>query len=48
MEVIEELQFEGSNFFRQHLTFSLLSGRSVCISQIRPLDDDPGIKSLFF
>lgn len=44
MEVIEELKFEGTNFFRQYLTYSLLSGRSICISQIRFLDNNPGIK----
>uniref|UniRef100_A0A915DRN7 RNA 3'-terminal phosphate cyclase-like protein n=1 Tax=Ditylenchus dipsaci TaxID=166011 RepID=A0A915DRN7_9BILA len=44
MEISEELKFEGCNFIRQRLTFSMLSGRAVTINNIRPLDDDPGIK----
>lgn len=42
-----ELRFEGCNLFRSHVCFSLLSGRSVTIVDIRPMDDDPGIKGLF-
>lgn len=44
MEVSEQLQFEGCNFMRQRLLYSILSGRPVVISKIRPSDDDPGIK----
>jgi RNA 3'-terminal phosphate cyclase len=35
---------EGSNFFRQYLVYSILSGRKISIRQIRPYDDSPGIK----
>jgi len=44
MEANEVLKFEGCNFFRQRLVYSLLSGRTVCFKEIRPLDEDPGIK----
>ncbi|KJH45465.1 RNA-3'-phosphate cyclase [Dictyocaulus viviparus] len=40
----EELVFEGCNFFRQRLTYSLLSGRPIVIHDIRKDDDAPGIK----
>ncbi|EFO26314.2 18S rRNA biogenesis protein RCL1 [Loa loa] len=40
----KELRFEGCNFFRQRLAYSLLSGHSVTISEIRSLDDEPGIR----
>nr|CDP92763.1 Bm7627, isoform a [Brugia malayi] len=40
----KELRFEGCNFFRQRLAYSLLSGHSVTISEIRRYDDEPGIK----
>uniref|UniRef100_A0A1I8ENQ2 18S rRNA biogenesis protein RCL1 n=1 Tax=Wuchereria bancrofti TaxID=6293 RepID=A0A1I8ENQ2_WUCBA len=40
----KELRFEGCNFFRQRLAYSLLSGHSVTISEIRPYDDEPGIR----
>lgn len=40
----EELIFEGCNFFRQRLTFSVLSGRPITIQNIRKDDDAPGIK----
>ncbi|ETN86277.1 18S rRNA biogenesis protein RCL1 [Necator americanus] len=40
----EELIFEGCNFFRQRLTYSVLSGRPVLIRNIRKDDDAPGIK----
>lgn len=45
MEIQEQIQLEGCNFFRQHIIFSLLSGRPIKISQIRPYDDAPGIKT---
>ncbi|VDK18093.1 unnamed protein product [Anisakis simplex] len=44
MEVCEEVQFEGCNFMRQHLTYSILSGRPVTIKKIRSMNDEPGIK----
>ncbi|VDM81861.1 unnamed protein product [Strongylus vulgaris] len=40
----EEIIFEGCNFFRQRLTYSVLSGRPVTIQNIRKDDDAPGIK----
>ncbi|VDM54903.1 unnamed protein product [Angiostrongylus costaricensis] len=40
----EELVFEGCNFFRQRLTYSVLSGRPVVIRNIRCDDSAPGIK----
>ncbi|MCP9261518.1 18S rRNA biogenesis protein RCL1 [Dirofilaria immitis] len=40
----QELRFEGCNFFRQRLAYSLLSGRAVAIAEIRSYDDEPGIK----
>lgn len=42
----KELRFEGCNFFRQRLAYSLLSGHSVIISEIRPYDDEPGIRGM--
>lgn len=48
MQIQEELKFEGCNFFRQRLTYSLLSGRPIDIKEIRPLDDDPGVKGKVF
>ncbi|VDM75296.1 unnamed protein product [Strongylus vulgaris] len=43
----EEIIFEGCNFFRQRLTYSVLSGRPVTIQNIRKDDDAPGIKEFF-
>ncbi|WKX93339.1 hypothetical protein Q1695_010971 [Nippostrongylus brasiliensis] len=40
----EELIFEGCNFFRQRLTYSVLSGRPITITNIRKDDDAPGIR----
>lgn len=40
----EELQYSGINFFRQRLVYSLLSGRSVKIFDIRHKDENPGVK----
>ncbi|PIO73502.1 18S rRNA biogenesis protein RCL1 [Teladorsagia circumcincta] len=42
----EELVFEGCNFFRQRLAYSVLSGRPVTIRNIRSDDDAPGIKGV--
>lgn len=44
MQISEELRFEGCNFLRQRLVFSLLSGRPVTVTEIRPMDEDPGVK----
>ncbi|CAD6198604.1 unnamed protein product [Caenorhabditis auriculariae] len=40
----EEILFEGCNFFRLRLTYSILSGRPVRIVNIRKDDDAPGIR----
>lgn len=40
----EELVFEGCNFFRQRLAYSVLSGRPTTIKNIRKDDDAPGIR----
>lgn len=39
-----ELRFKGCNFMRQRLAYSILSGRSVIISEIRSDDEEPGIR----
>ncbi|KAL3090903.1 hypothetical protein niasHS_007278 [Heterodera schachtii] len=44
MGVHNELQLEGCNFLRQHIVFSLLSGRTITITKIRSYDDNPGLK----
>ncbi|KAI6220393.1 putative RNA 3'-terminal phosphate cyclase-like protein [Aphelenchoides fujianensis] len=44
MEASAELRFEGCNFFRQRICFSLLSGRPVTVVHIRSMDEDPGVK----
>lgn len=38
------LFYKGSNFFRQRLVLSVLSGKSVKINEIRVLEDEPGLK----
>lgn len=38
------LAFQGSNFLRQRLILSILSGKSVHIIDIRKNDDDPGLR----
>ena len=43
-EETEELEFEGSNFFRLRLTFATLSGRPVRITKIREDEPKPGLK----
>ncbi|XP_044752691.1 probable RNA 3'-terminal phosphate cyclase-like protein [Coccinella septempunctata] len=40
----EVLIFKGCNFFRQRLVLSVLSSKSVKITDIRTLDDAPGLK----
>ncbi|PAV88894.1 hypothetical protein WR25_07479 [Diploscapter pachys] len=41
----EELVFEGCNFFRLRLVYSILSGRPVTIRNIRSEDSAPGISN---
>lgn len=43
MEIYEQIQLEGCNFLRQHVIFSLLSGRPISISKIRMHDSQPGL-----
>ncbi|XP_014665014.1 PREDICTED: RNA 3'-terminal phosphate cyclase-like protein [Priapulus caudatus] len=38
------LEYEGCNFIRQRLILSILSGKSVRISNIRYKDDNPGLR----
>lgn len=38
------LCYKGSNFFRQRLVLSILSGKPVRITHIRALEDEPGLK----
>lgn len=38
------LQYKGSNFFRQRLILSVLSGKTVQIIDIRTTDDEPGVR----
>lgn len=38
------LQFQGSNFLRQRLILSILSGKAVHIVDIRKNDDEPGLR----
>lgn len=38
------LQYKGSNFFRQRLILSVLSGKSIQITDIRTSEDEPGLK----
>jgi RNA 3'-terminal phosphate cyclase len=41
------LVFEGSNFFRQRLVLSALSGRVVKILNIRPDDENVGLRGIY-
>lgn len=36
--------FKGSNFFRQRLVLSILSGKTIYIEDIRNEEDKPGLK----
>ncbi|VDN55369.1 unnamed protein product [Dracunculus medinensis] len=45
MEIKEELNYEGCNFFRLRLVYSVLSGRPIRIMKIRANSDEPGLKS---
>lgn len=38
------LNFQGSNFLRQRLVLSILSGKCVHIVDIRKNDDEPGLR----
>lgn len=38
------LKFHGSNFLKQRLILSMLSGKSVQIVDIRSSDDSPGLR----
>lgn len=38
------LRYQGSNFFRQRLCLSTVSGRPIVISEIRPKDEEPGLR----
>ncbi|CAG9763370.1 unnamed protein product [Ceutorhynchus assimilis] len=38
------LHYKGSNFLKQRLVLSVLSGKPVKITEIRTLDDEPGLK----
>lgn len=38
------LYYKGSNFFRQRLLLSTLSGRVIKIEDIRSTHDDPGLR----
>lgn len=38
------LKFHGSNFLKQRLVLSILSGKSVHIVNIRSEDDEPGLR----
>ncbi|EEZ99757.1 probable RNA 3'-terminal phosphate cyclase-like protein [Tribolium castaneum] len=38
------LCYKGSNFFRQRLVLSILSGKPVRITHIRVLEDEPGLR----
>lgn len=38
------IKFQGSNFLKQRLILSILSGKSVHIVDIRSQDDSPGLR----
>lgn len=38
------LTFKGSNFMRQRLVLSVLSGKPIKITDIRRNDNDPGLR----
>ena len=44
MSVTEALSFEGCNLLRQRIVYSILSGRRIEVSEIRPHDESPGVK----
>ncbi|CAH1366757.1 unnamed protein product [Tenebrio molitor] len=38
------LCYKGSNFFRQRMVLSVLSGKPIRVTHIRALDDEPGLR----
>lgn len=38
------IKYKGSNYFRQRLLLSTLSGRAIKIEDIRSTNDDPGLR----
>jgi RNA 3'-terminal phosphate cyclase-like protein len=44
MSVAEEYRFRGSQYFRQRIVCSVLSGKSILINDIRSMDEHPGLK----
>jgi RNA 3'-terminal phosphate cyclase-like protein len=38
------LRYQGSNFLRQRLCLATVSGRPVVITDIRPKDENPGLR----
>ena len=41
------LKYEGSNFFRQRLILSCLSGKAIRITEIRSKTDEPGLQGWY-
>lgn len=41
------LSFKGSNYMRQRLVLSIVSGKSIKITDIRTREDEPGLKGEF-
>lgn len=41
---LKMIRFEGSNFLRQRLVLSILSGEVISISEIRDQEENPGLK----
>lgn len=39
-----DMNFKGSNYFRQRLLLSVLTGKPLTISEIRSQDDEPGLR----
>lgn len=51
MQPIEKgnrLVFKGSNYMRQRIALSVLSGKPIEITDIRSNSDEPGLKGNFF
>lgn len=42
------LFFRGSNYFRQRITLSILSGKAIEIDDIRADFDEPGLRGTCF
>lgn len=43
---MKELTYEGTNFLRQRLVLSCLSGKKFKITNIRPKDENPGVRGM--